>query len=211
MNSGFMRLVFLLLPLLFLSPRVATAQSAWAIPHLTELRWSSDRISQNRTALSTAEKAAVRKAASKAIRECVADPGPGDPRTAEGLFNSLRVRRVPLNVSGEQGVLVQGNGVCMCGAVGNCSFWLITEKASGYEVVLQTIGIQTFEIEKASSDGYFDVILGGHGSAWETDLSLYHYTGKYYRRGACALLSYQGDHFESLKVPKITPEPCRGR
>lgn len=186
------------------------SQTKWTVPNLSELT-SRDQIEKNRTPLSAGELAFLRRATAHTVDQCVQDAGLEDPHTPAGHFEALRVRRVPLNSSGEQGLIVQGSGVCMCGAVGNCYFWLIAERPSGFEVVLQTYAVQTFAIENTTSNGHFDVILGSHDSATRTDLSLYDYTGKYYRRAACALLSYQDDNFQPLKVPMIEPQPCQPR
>lgn len=188
----------------------ARSQTQWKVPNLIELT-ESDQIAKGRTPLPANELKFLHHVTAHAIAACAEDPGPGDAHTAAGLLGSLSAKRVPLNNSGEHGLIVQGWGACMCGAVGNCSFWLIAERSDGFKVVLQTFGIQTFQIEKTMSNGHFDVILGSHDSASATDLSLYHYTGKYYRRAACALMSYQDDNFQPLKVPTITSQSCRGR
>lgn len=190
---------------------LSLAQVKWTVPRLQELSWKTDQLRSGETALSPLERKALARITGRQIQGCLSDPGPGDPRTFKGNFENLRIKRVLLNSAGQHGLIVQASGVCMCGATGNCDFWLIAERPSGFDVVLQTIGIQSFEITTTTSNGYFDVVLGSHSSATDTDLSLYHYTGSYYRRSACAFMSYQGDHFQTLTVPSITPQSCRGR
>lgn len=185
----------------------AFAQAKRLVPHLSELG-PGDQIRSGRTPLSRTERSALKHITGRAIRACLRDPGLEDPTTVAGYLESLTVHRVLLNDAGLHGLVVQGWGDCMCGATGNCDFWLVEERPSGFEVLLHTMGIQSFAIEKARTNGYFDVVLGTHDSATETDLGLYHYTGTYYRRATCALMSYNGPNWTVLKVPDITPQKC---
>ncbi len=100
------------------------AQSKWVLPNLQELT-EADAIGRGSAQLSTDETALLRNLTHKIIAECIADPGPGDAHTAAGTFRRIRVRRVPLTPQGDAGLVVQGFGSCMCGAVGNCPFWVI--------------------------------------------------------------------------------------
>lgn len=100
------------------------AQRVWVMPRLHEIPWTQT-IGSRKVKLSMAETALLKVASRRVIAACVKDPGPGDPKTAIGLFENLRVGRVEIAPDGETALLVQGNAVCMCGAVGNCSFWLI--------------------------------------------------------------------------------------
>jgi hypothetical protein len=187
---------------------IASGQSHWAVPQLQVLGWKADRIGSGKTLLSPPERMAVARITGRDIGKCVSDSGPGGSKTFSGNFDNLRVERVLLSATALRGLIVQGSGDCMCGATGNCNFWLVAERPSGFDVVLQTIGIQSFEIRKTMSNGFFDVVLGAHDSATEADLSLYHYTGSYYRRAACALMSYEGPNWTVLKTPHVTPQKC---
>lgn len=211
MRNRYFRNLFLCVVLNMIWFPIASAQSKWVVPNLHFLDWKRDTIGGGKTPLSSSERKALVRITGRKIQGCLSDPGPDDPRTFKGNFENLRIKRVLLSRAGLHGLIVQASGVCMCGATGNCDFWLIAERQSGFDVVLQTIGIQSFEITNTTSTGYFDVVLGSHSSATDTDLSLYHYTGSYYRRAACAFMSYQGDHFQTLTVPSITPRSCRGR
>ncbi len=183
------------------------AQTKWAVPDLQELA-RADQIGSGRTPLSPAEVAELRQITGPAIRAVLS--GSGDPTTFARDFNSFRIERDASTASDYRAWWCRLPGDCMCGAVGNCDFWLIAEKSSGFEVVLETRGVQTFAIEKTPIKWLLRRNSGSHDSASDMDLSLYHYTGQYYRRSACALMSYQGDHFEELKVPRIMPKSCRG-
>lgn len=187
--------------------QVVAAQVKWTVPHLEGIG-GVDRLGSGNTHLSAAEMQGLRGIVSGTIHKCLAYPGTYH-HTASGLFNDLRIKRVNLGPDGKSGLAVQGAGLCMCSPTGNCALWIVAERPAGLAAVLQTWGIQSFAIQKTTSHGHFDVVLASHDSAWASDLSLYRFTGSYYRRSACAVMSYQGDHFRTRKEPEITPVPCR--
>jgi hypothetical protein len=139
---------------------------------------------------------------------CVADPGPGDPKTAEGIFKSLRVGRVDLTSKGDFALVVQGEGVCMCGAVGNCPFWLLSEGPNP-KLLLKAIGIQSFAVQKNRIMARFDLVLGSHDSAMETDLQRFRFDGARYQRIECAIIEWDDESGNRLDPPRMTVGPCR--
>ena len=184
----------------------AFAQRNWVVP---ELQWLSqaDELVHNNTQLTSGEKALLKQITAGIINECVKYPGFRDPKTAEGLFAMFRVERVVLAPNGQQGLLVQGNGNCMCGATGNCPFWLITGK-SNPRVILDANGIQTFGFQKSTTADHYDLILGRHDSAMATDLQQFKFDGKRYRRQGCALAEWADEMGNALPKPRITNRPC---
>jgi hypothetical protein len=184
----------------------ALAQHEWTVP---ELQWLSqaDELAHSSIQLTSGEKALLKQTTAGIINECVKDPGPWDPKTASGMFALLRVRRVAMAPNGEQGLIVQGNGTCMCGAVGNCPFWLVTGK-SNPRVILDANGIQTFGFQRSTTASHYDLILGRHDSAMATDLQQYRFDGKRYRRQDCALAEWADEMGNALPKPRITSRPC---
>lgn len=143
----------------------------------------------------------------KVIKECMNDPDPGDPTTAAGYFDRFMVRRVDLTPRGDLGLAVQGFGACMCGAVGNCPFWIVAEGPDP-RVLLEANGIQTFGFSKSSASGYFELVLGTHDSALVTDLQRFEFDGTKYRLNGCATIAWADDVGNELRHPVITPGPC---
>jgi hypothetical protein len=85
----------------------AVGQATWSLPKLKELD-QSNAIGKGSIQLSADEKSLLRKLTHRITSSCVSDPGPGDPKSAEGIFKSLRVVRVDLTAKGDSSLIVQG-------------------------------------------------------------------------------------------------------
>jgi hypothetical protein len=182
------------------------AQSGWKVPKLRELS-QADAIKTGAAHLSAEDIALLKRVTRDVIEECAADPGPGDPGTALGLFGQLRVRRVNLGPHSNAGLVVQGTGVCMCGAVGNCPFWVIGE-APRPGVLLETVGIQTFALQENLTARRFDLLVGSHDSAMQTDLQRFRFNGTKYQLNGCALIDWDDENLNLLRRPRITAREC---
>lgn len=182
------------------------AQSRWVLPELQELT-EADAIGRGSAQLSSDETALLKNLTHKIIAVCIADPGPGDAHTAAGTFRRMRVRRVSLTPQGDAGLVMQGFGSCMCGAVGNCPFWIIGEQPHP-RALMHTIGIQTFAFQKSLTSSHFDLVLGRHDSAMATELHRFKFDGTNYKRNGCAFLEWADEVARHLKPPRITPERC---
>ena len=83
----------------------------------------------------------------------------------------------------------------------------------GYERLLAAGSIQTIEPQPTTSRGYRDIITAMHGSAWDSDLRLYKFDGREYRRSGCFFRTYDyldiHGRMRELKRPRITPAACR--
>ena len=189
-----------------LSAFAAFAQNKWTLPHLKELP-QANMLTREGAHLSAREMTFLKEVTAREIAVCVQDPGPGDPTTADGLFLSLRVKRVDLAQSGMNALIVQGNDVCMCGATGNCTFWLIAD-GPNLKVLLKATGIQTFAIQKSKKSGYFDIVLGSQDSAMETYLREFKFDGKEYRLRRCSTIEWDDWQGNALAKPRIMPYPC---
>jgi hypothetical protein len=139
------------------------AQSRWPLPKLQELT-QSDAIGRSPIQLSAEETTLLKHLTRKIISVCIEDPGPGDPHTASGMFNRVRVRGVSLTPEGNSDLVVQGFGVCMCGAVGNCPCWVISQHPHP-TALMHAVGIQSFAFQKSVTTDHFDIVLCG-GPRW---------------------------------------------
>jgi hypothetical protein len=177
------------------------SQSRWAFP---KLQWLTQADAISNANLSAKETSFLKTLTRKIIADCI--DYPGQPHTTR-IFNSMRVRRVQLSEEGnDPGLIVQG-AACMCGATGNCSFWLIGEQAHP-RVLLQKIGIQTFAFQKSSTTNHFDIVLGQHSSATESILQRFQFDGTNYKRDGCATAEWADPDGNALHPPRITPERC---
>jgi hypothetical protein len=74
--------------------------------------------------------------------------------------------------------------------------------------LLYAEGIQSFTIERTRTNGFRDIVLAMHGSATESQLTLYKYANGAYHDVACYDANWtvlEGDTIRELKEPRITP------
>jgi hypothetical protein len=122
--------------------------------------------------------------------------------------NATRVKLIDLNGHGIPEVIAQGTGEESCSPTGNCDFWVFMRSGSGYKLILDKGAVQTFAISSRRTNGFNDLVLGQHGSAFESELFVYRFTDGKYHRGPCYNASWQrlvGDEWQELKNPIITP------
>ena len=73
-----------------------------------------------------------------------------------------------------------------CSPTGNCPFWLFQSVRGDY-VLLLAGEAQTFTIQTTKNNGMPDIVLGRHGSAFESELIVYKFDGNKYAAGPCYL------------------------
>ena len=102
----------------------------------------------------------------------------------------LEIERVDLNGDGSKEILVRGKNFHLCGATGNCGFWVFEKlrtrprmllSASDY-VDVSDLGEQVL---KTRTNGYSDLLLKGHFSAAETGHYTYKFDGQKYIETKC--------------------------
>lgn len=102
----------------------------------------------------------------------------------------FELKYLDLDRDGRAEILVRGGGITLCGAVGNCDFWVIKRDPKGLRVLLHAddyidatdMGKQVL---KSRTNGYTDLLLKGHFSASETSYSTYKYNGRRYVESKC--------------------------
>jgi hypothetical protein len=123
-----------------------------------------------------------------------------------------RIKAVDLSGKGVGEFMAQGVDE-LCSPTGNCEFWVLRQDGDGYSVLLHSTATQTFTIQPTLTNGFHDIVLGQHGSAFMQGLRLYRFDGSKYRRAACYeanwRISEKDDKVRELKEPKITP--CKTR
>jgi hypothetical protein len=120
----------------------------------------------------------------------------------------------PLDLNGdgvpELEVLARGY---ICRSPANCPTWIYRRHGAGYERLLDAGGIAELEPQQTFTDGYRDIMTTMYGGVWQSDLTLYKFDGREYRRSACfsrrdSFLDRHGDLHE-LKKPRITRVACQ--
>jgi len=103
--------------------------------------------------------------------DCAA-PTPGETTKME----AYRVRN-----GGSYLVAVRGRSSCFCGATGNCEFWVYRSHRGKYEIILHADMVNNFGFLKDRTDGYRDLVLWSHDSAFRSPTRLFQFEGKEYR------------------------------
>jgi hypothetical protein len=140
-------------------------------------------------------------------------PGKGeaDSHNAEELraqAAETRIKFVDLNGDGVPEVIAQASDDEFCGATGNCAFWVFMRSGPACKLILSANAIQTFTIQQTKTNGFFDLVLGMHGSATEQGLFVYQFMNGRYWRGACYDANWArlvNGELQDLKAPIITP------
>ena len=134
-----------------------------------------------------------------------------DSADAEGEesphLEQTEIKMVQLHGHGSPEVIVQATGPVLCSPTGNCSVWVLKREHTGYRVILDG-NAQTFTIQPTVTNGFHDIVLGIHGSAFEAQLTLYRFDGEAYRDAACywatwEILDKNGES-KHLKEPRVT-------
>ena len=130
----------------------------------------------------------------------------GEPN-ATALAKRTRVKLIDLNRDGIPEVIAQGSGERVCGATGNCPFWIYQKQGGTYKLLLYGTA-QTFTIQPTRTNGFSDLVLGIHDSATRQDLLLYQFHRREYRQTGCyvadwSYLASDGERHD-LKQPNIT-------
>lgn len=119
-------------------------------------------------------------------------------------MRSFRAER--LTLAGSPAVAVQPSGNELCGATGNCSFWVVDLRHR--RVVLNAVGIRSFAISPTRPGAMPDIITESHASSHEQERIRWEFQGSTYRRESCATVDTASDDGQPYPTPKITPHPC---
>lgn len=99
----------------------------------------------------------------------------------------------------------------ICGA-NNCHHWIYRKAGGGYRLLLYAGFVQQIEPQRGATKGFRDLIASMHGSASDSDLTLYKFDGKRYRRAACFFRTYRyrdgSGRFRDRRRPLVTRTKC---
>ena len=135
----------------------------------------------------------------------------GHSNDSANCSDMLEVERVDLNRDGRKELLVRGKNFHLCGATGNCGFWVFEEgrtrprmllSASDYVDVAE-LGQQVL---RSQTHGYADLLLKGHFSAAETGHYTYKFDGQKYIQTKCMYEVPKYDRSNEVSWEMITCE-----
>jgi hypothetical protein len=125
---------------------------------------------------------------------------------------NFRVKKIDLNGDRKPEFVVQGLDKYLCSPTGNCSFWIYRKTENGYEQILEASDVQQYNFGRTLNNGYLDLTTFMHGSAFDSDLSVYRFDGDMYRLKECGERSYsyldKKGQFHIRKRPLITISKC---
>lgn len=171
-----------------------------------ELSWKQ-RIRRRR--LSPALKADLIETIVEQMREDNSDDEPRRDAQLRQVARETRIEFVDLAGHGRKEVIAQAGGANSdCSPTGNCPLWVLRRQADGFHVILSASSEQTFTIQTTQTNGLHDLVLGMHGSAFESELRLYKFDGSRYKQRGCYEASWQviDEHgnAQHLKEPRIS-------
>jgi len=117
-------------------------------------------------------------------------------------------KEIHLHDTGAPDMLVRSNSQEECGATGNCSLWVFTFKNGRYRPILNGVA-RSITVQPSTANGYHDVVLAMHSSAFASELGLFRFDGTKYRKSGCyealwSVLGKDGEYHE-LKEPTVSP------
>jgi hypothetical protein len=176
------------------------------------LDWRKDTLS-NVTALSQRDRATLTQAIMGELGTDKEDLEIDSERELRSVASESRAEVVDLNGGGHLTVVVQASGdKGGCSPTGNCPFWIFEKETGGWRLLFDRAHpreAQTFMLRSTRTNGYRDLILSMHGSAYSSDLTIYHFRGGIYRAVACYEANWHSanpDDDRPLKSPRV--EPC---
>jgi len=115
---------------------------------------------------------------------------------------------VDLNSDAKNELILQSD----CAAVGNCQFDVFIKKEKGYSNLLSTSMVQVFEVLQTSTNGFKDLHLRTHDSAFESYHRLLKFNGRKYIQKKCWDESYERldekGNWHQLEKPTISITKC---
>jgi hypothetical protein len=187
---------------------VAPAEFHWNSTKWQELSWKQ---SIGRQKLPPTLKADLMQTLVEQMREdqCGSDQrGRLSERQMRLAAQKARIAFVDLAARGSNEIIAQAGDDAQCSPTGNCSLWVLRLEKDGYHVILSAESEQTFTIQTTRTNGFRDLVLGMHGSAFESELRLYKFDGSSYKRAGCYEATWQitDEHgnAQRLEEPRIS-------
>jgi hypothetical protein len=172
----------------------ASEPSAWPLAQLHETSMPLERFP-----------AADRSVALSLLKPYLGPLFQGD---SSGQLNSVirSFRAERLTLAGSPALVVQPSGNELCGATGNCSFWILDLRHR--RVVLNAEGIQSFAVSSSRSGAMPEIITSSHASTYQQERIRWQFQSPSYQRESCATVDTATDDGQPYPTPKVTPHPC---
>ena len=192
--------------LAFPQPTSGGGQFKWNWHNWRELSWKQS-INRSKT-VPVSIRGKLIDAVVAAMRPFVTDLNISSDVELRRVAGDTRITFVDLG-NGARSVVAQAGGEKSgCSPTGNCPFWILMPIKAGYSVVLAGEA-QTFTIQPTRTHALKDIVLGRHGSAFDSELTVYRFNGKKYEAGPCydatwSALGKDGE-YHTLREPRMMP------
>ena len=192
------------MPNLSLILLLAAFSAQTAAPHASEPAWPLTHLHEASTPLERFPPAER----SVALSVLKPDLGPlFQGQSSAEINNAMRFFRAErLTLAGGAALAVQPSGNELCGATGNCSFWIVDLRHR--RVILNAVGIQSFAVGPTQPGGMPEIFTSSHASAYEQELIRWQFQGATYRQESCATVNTASDDGQPYPTPRITGHPC---
>lgn len=107
-----------------------------------------------------------------------------------GALKVVNINPVDLNRDGKPEYEIYGEG-CACNGMRRCNQWLYRQTASGYELLLDPVQVDGFDVKKSQSNGYPDIAIATPAGD-DYFVELYKYDGSRYQVRVCEVCKYVG-------------------
>ena len=134
----------------------------------------------------------------------------GSEEELKKIAAESRIEYIDLNNDGKKEVIVQAGSDSLCSPTGNCPFWAFEKHDGEYRLLLNDEA-QTFTLQPERTNGFQNLVLTRHGSAFSSDGEEFRFSDGQYRQTASFGIewysrNHDGAYDHPLKAPRITPQ-----
>jgi hypothetical protein len=152
--------------------------------------------------------------------ESVVHKSPGSLTAAAKIFLAMQshdkqcqprfeIEETESKPPGQPVFLALSRDSCSCSPTGNCQFLVLEQSGSSFKTILNVGTVQVFKTLKTFSNGYPDLDLSAHDSAFESTHRTYRFDGHAYRRTSCEDWSYQDEKDLDRILTTPRKSPCK--
>ncbi len=125
-------------------------------------------------------------------------------RNVRAVAADMPIKVIDLNGDGVPEIIAQSAGPHSgCSPTGNCPFLVFQRQKDSYSVLLKSEA-QMFRVQPDRTNGFHDIVLSVHESAFESEVTNYKFDGASYKASGCYDFLW-GDADHEFQQPHITP------
>lgn len=119
----------------------------------------------------------------------------GESFVEPNCSDMFEILKFDLNKDGYKEIILRGKSSDLCGAVGNCGFWIFGKKGKNFRKLLSSsdyyeVNEIGHQINTRITNGYCDILLKGHWNSSDTVHRTYKFNGRKYVESKCLVDTY---------------------